>query len=112
MLFEEDTAIMKEIFAKEDFGMLKYGYNKEQYKKFNAHAWRYLILFSLLYCAHYCTRLNLGNAQVKQRRCRCEALCFAQREVKCSVYRAVGTLHAPKVRFTSEGCFTFRLRNT
>ena len=45
--------------------MLKYGYNKEQYKKFNAHAWRYLILFALLYCAHYCTRLNLGNAQVK-----------------------------------------------
>lgn len=45
--------------------MVKYGYNKEQYKKFNAHAWRYLILFALLYCAHYCTRLNLGNAQVK-----------------------------------------------
>lgn len=43
---------------------LKYGYNKAEYKKFNAHAWRYLLLFSLLYCAHYCTRLNIGNAQV------------------------------------------------
>ena len=42
----------------------KYGYTKEQYKKFNANAWRYLILFALLYCSHYCTRLNLGNAQV------------------------------------------------
>ena len=43
---------------------LKYGYNKVEYKKFTAGAWRYLILFSLLYCAHYCTRLNIGNAQV------------------------------------------------
>lgn len=43
---------------------LKYGYNKAEYKKFTAGAWRYLILFSLLYCAHYCTRLNIGNAQV------------------------------------------------
>lgn len=43
---------------------LKYGYNKAEYKKFTAHAWRYLLLFSLLYCAHYCTRLNIGNAQI------------------------------------------------
>ena len=43
---------------------LKYGYNKAEYKQFTAGAWRYLILFSLLYCAHYCTRLNIGNAQV------------------------------------------------
>ena len=43
---------------------LKYGYNQAEYKKFTAGAWRYLILFSLLYCAHYCTRLNIGNAQV------------------------------------------------
>ncbi len=42
----------------------KYGYNKSEYKKFLSGAWRYLILFSLLYCAHYCTRLNIGNAQV------------------------------------------------
>lgn len=43
---------------------VKYGYNKAEYKKFNLHSWLYLILFSLLYCAHYCTRLNIGNAQV------------------------------------------------
>lgn len=43
---------------------LKYGYNKAEYKKFISHSWRYLLLFSFLYCAHYCTRLNLGNAQV------------------------------------------------
>ncbi len=42
----------------------RYGYNKTEYKKFSLYAWRYLLLFSLLYCAHYCTRLNLGNAQV------------------------------------------------
>ena len=44
---------------------LKYGYNKAEYKKFTAGAWRYLLLFAFLYCAHYCTRLNIGNAQVK-----------------------------------------------
>ncbi len=43
---------------------LKYGYNKAEYKKFTMGAWRYLLLFSFLYCAHYCTRLNIGNAQV------------------------------------------------
>lgn len=43
---------------------LKYGYNKADYKKFMGGAWRYLLLFSLLYCTHYCTRLNIGNAQV------------------------------------------------
>lgn len=42
----------------------KYGYDETQYKKFMSGAWWYLILFSLLYCAHYCTRLNIGNAQV------------------------------------------------
>lgn len=44
---------------------LKYGYNKQDYKKFTAYAWRYLLLFAVLYCSHYCTRLNLVNAQVK-----------------------------------------------
>lgn len=39
-----------------------FGYTPEQYKKFKGYAWRYLILFSCLYCALYCTRLNLGNA--------------------------------------------------
>ena len=43
---------------------LRYGYNKAEYKQFTKGAWCYLILFSLLYCAHYCTRLNIGNAQV------------------------------------------------
>ena len=43
---------------------LRYGYNKAEYKSFMKGAWRYLLLFSLLYCAHYCTRLNIGNAQV------------------------------------------------
>ncbi len=43
---------------------IKYGYNKAEYTKFTAGAWRYLLLFSFLYCAHYCTRLNIGNAQV------------------------------------------------
>ena len=43
---------------------LKYGFNNTEYKKFTIGAWRYLILFSLLYCVHYCTRLNIGNAQV------------------------------------------------
>ena len=42
----------------------RYGYDKTEYKKFSAGAKRYLLLFSLLYCAHYCTRLNIGNAQV------------------------------------------------
>lgn len=42
----------------------KYGYSTAEYQKFTAGAWRYLILFSLLYCVHYCTRLNIGNAQV------------------------------------------------
>ena len=39
----------------------KYGYNEVQYKKFRFNAWLYLILFSLLYCAHYCSRLNISN---------------------------------------------------
>ena len=44
--------------------MLKYGYNEQQYKRYRSHAWRSLLLFSLLYCAHYCCRLNLAGAQV------------------------------------------------
>ncbi len=43
---------------------LKYGYTDKEYKKFRFNSWVYLLLFSLLYCTHYCTRLNLGNAQV------------------------------------------------
>ena len=39
-----------------------FGYSPSEYKLFKHHAWRYLLLFSFLYCAHYCTRLNLSNA--------------------------------------------------
>ena len=39
-----------------------FGYTHEQYKRFRKHAVRYLMLFSLLYCFLYCTRLNLSGA--------------------------------------------------
>jgi len=39
-----------------------YGYTAEEYKQFRRHSIRYLLMFSLLYCFHYCTRLNLSNA--------------------------------------------------
>lgn len=38
------------------------GYTEEEYKKFRKYAWRYLLMFSLLYCFLYCTRLNIGSA--------------------------------------------------
>ena len=38
------------------------GYTAEEYRRFRHYALRYLLLFSLLYMAHYCTRLNLTNA--------------------------------------------------
>lgn len=40
---------------------LKYGYTPAEYKKFKFNSWLYLLLFSLLYCAHYCSRLNISN---------------------------------------------------
>lgn len=40
----------------------RFGYTEAQYKTFSKYAWRYLLLFSMLYCFHYCTRLNLSNA--------------------------------------------------
>lgn len=40
----------------------EFGYTKEQYIKFKRYGWRILILYSLFYCALYCTRLNLANA--------------------------------------------------
>lgn len=43
----------------------KYGYNKQDYKKFTAYAWRYLLLFAVLYCSHYCTRLNFNSAKLE-----------------------------------------------
>lgn len=39
----------------------RYGYTATEYKKFKRNAWLYLLLFSLLYCAHYCSRLNISN---------------------------------------------------
>lgn len=41
---------------------LTYGYTPKEYKLFKNHAWRYLIMFSLVYCCLYCTRLNLSAA--------------------------------------------------
>lgn len=41
---------------------LQYGYDVEEYKKFRKYAWIYLVLFSILYCFLYCTRLNIGSA--------------------------------------------------
>lgn len=38
------------------------GYSLKEYKKFKKYAWLYLIMFSLLYCFLYCTRLNIGSA--------------------------------------------------
>lgn len=41
---------------------VRFGYSKAEYKCFYRNAWRYLALFSVLYCFLYCTRLNLSNA--------------------------------------------------
>lgn len=38
------------------------GYSAGEYKKFKKYAWLYLLMFSLLYCFLYCTRLNIGSA--------------------------------------------------
>ena len=38
------------------------GYTAGEYKKFKKYAWLYLLMFSLLYCFLYCTRLNIGSA--------------------------------------------------
>ena len=38
------------------------GYSASEYKIFKRYAWIYLIMFSLLYCFLYCTRLNIGSA--------------------------------------------------
>ena len=39
-----------------------FGYSPNEYRRFRVFAWRYLMLFSVLYCFLYCTRLNLSNA--------------------------------------------------
>jgi len=41
---------------------INFGYSPKEYKKFKKYAWLYLIMFSLLYCFLYCTRLNIGSA--------------------------------------------------
>ena len=38
------------------------GYTADEFTKFRKYAWRFLIIFSLLYMTIYCCRLNLGNA--------------------------------------------------
>lgn len=38
------------------------GYTTTEYKKFKKHAWIYLLMFSVLYCFLYCTRLNISSA--------------------------------------------------
>lgn len=39
-----------------------FGYSADEFIRFKKYAWRYLAMFSLLYCALYCCRLNLSNA--------------------------------------------------
>ena len=38
------------------------GYTPEQYQVYRRCAWRFLVLFSILYMTLYCCRLNLGSA--------------------------------------------------
>lgn len=40
----------------------KLGYTDAEYRRFRKYAWIYLLMFSLLYCFLYCTRLNIGSA--------------------------------------------------
>lgn len=42
--------------------MTTFGYSEKELGVFRRYAWRYLVLFSCLYCFVYCTRLNLSNA--------------------------------------------------
>ncbi|MBQ3171550.1 MAG: hypothetical protein IJB53_06505, partial [Mailhella sp.] len=39
-----------------------FGYSPQDFATFKRYAWRYLLMFSFLYCALYCCRLNLSNA--------------------------------------------------
>ena len=45
---------------KDEYAVL--GFSATEYKEFKKHAWVYLVMFSLLYCFLYCTRLNIGSA--------------------------------------------------
>ena len=42
--------------------MKVFGYTPDEYARFRRGAWLYLMLFSVLYCFLYCTRLNLASA--------------------------------------------------
>lgn len=44
-----------------------FGYSPEAYRKFKKNAWIYLLMFSFLYCTHYCCRLNLANVSTVMR---------------------------------------------
>lgn len=48
-----------EMSKKDNFRL---GYTEKEYKRFKKYAWIYLMMFSLLYCFLYCTRLNIGSA--------------------------------------------------
>lgn len=41
----------------------RYGYSGPEFKAFKRHAWIYLLMFSLLYCFLYCSRVNISSAQ-------------------------------------------------
>ena len=38
------------------------GFSPAEYQKFKKYAWTYLLMFSLLYCFLYCSRLNISSA--------------------------------------------------
>ena len=40
----------------------RFGYTQREYVIFRRYGWRFLVLFSLLYCSMYCVRLNLAAA--------------------------------------------------
>lgn len=43
-------------------GNKQFGFTKTEYRLFNRYAWIYLLMFSVLYCFLYCTRLNISSA--------------------------------------------------
>lgn len=40
----------------------QFGFSPDEYRKFRKYAWIYLLMFSLLYCFLYCSRLNISSA--------------------------------------------------
>lgn len=41
---------------------LQLGFSRDEYRKFRKYAWIYLLMFSVLYCFLYCSRLNISSA--------------------------------------------------